>query len=146
MVSPRISGAHPEVCTNSTVHFADSSVSDGLHVIQKWQWDYGDGATETLNAVPFQHTYTLSGSYTVKLTVTDNLGCADTRIRQHAVIISRPVTQSESLGYLSVLPDCEVRESNNRQQSHLYLVFWRWATNCGPGARPYLYQRGHVYG
>lgn len=92
---------NPEVCTNTTILFADSSKSDGEHAIQQWAWNYGDGATETLTAGPFQHTYTRSGIYPVQLTVTDNIGCTDTRTIQHAVTISRPVVQFESPDTLS---------------------------------------------
>jgi gliding motility-associated-like protein len=92
---------NPEVCTNTTIHFADSSHSDGLHPIQQWAWDYGDGAKETLGSAPFQHTYTQSGVFPVQLTVTDNLGCSDTRIIQHAVTVSRPVVQFVSPDTLS---------------------------------------------
>jgi gliding motility-associated-like protein len=92
---------NPEVCTNTTIVFADSSQSDGVHPIQRWTWNYGDGATETLTGGPFRHTYTQSGIYPVQLTVVDNLGCSDTRTRQHAVTISRPVTRFESPDTLS---------------------------------------------
>ena len=92
---------NPEVCTNTTILFADSSKSDGQHPIQQWKWNYGDGATETLTSGPFQHTYTKSGIYPVQLTVVDNLGCADTRTMQYAVTISRPVVQFESPDTLS---------------------------------------------
>lgn len=92
---------NPEVCTNTTIVFADSSQSDGLHPIQQWKWNYGDGATETLTGAPFQHTYTKSGVFAVQLTVVDNLGCSDTRTRQHAVTISRPSARFESPDSLS---------------------------------------------
>lgn len=87
---------NPEVCTNTMVRFADSSVSDGQHPIQQWKWDYGDGISESLSGSPFQHIFTKSGVYPVTLTVTDNRGCTDTRVRQHAVTISRPITGFES--------------------------------------------------
>ncbi len=92
---------NPEVCTNTTIVFADSSQSDGVHPIQRWTWNYGDGATETLTGGPFQHTYSKSGIYPVQLTVVDNLGCSDTRTRQHAVTISRPAARFESPDSLS---------------------------------------------
>lgn len=92
---------NPEVCTNTTILFADSSKSDGEHPIQQWKWNYGDGVSETLTGGPFQHTYTRSGIYPVQLTVTDNIGCTDTRTIQHAVTISRPVVQFESPDTLS---------------------------------------------
>ena len=54
-----------------TVTFTDTSTdSDGSVV--SWSWDFGDGATSTeQNPV---HTYGAYGTYTVSLTVTDDMG------------------------------------------------------------------------
>ncbi len=41
-----------------------------------YQWDFGDGGTSTLSSP--SHTYTTSGSYTVKLITTGAGGCKDT--------------------------------------------------------------------
>ena len=44
--------------------------------VYTYLWQFGDGATST-QAAPL-HTYTVSGNYDVKLTVTSALGCTDT--------------------------------------------------------------------
>lgn len=65
-----------------TLSFAftdESTDSDGT--IVSWAWDFGDGATSTLQNP--SHTYALQGSKTVTLTVTDDLGGTDTI--QHTV-------------------------------------------------------------
>jgi gliding motility-associated-like protein len=52
--------------------------------INNWKWSFGDGGTGTTQDV--SHTYTTSGTYTVKLVVTDINGCKDS--------ISKPITVS----------------------------------------------------
>lgn len=130
---------NPEVCINSIVHFADSSVSDGQHAIQQWRWDYGDGAIEKLTGGPFQHNYTKSGMLTVKLTVTDVLGCADTRTKKQAVMISTPVTNFISPDTLSCTGG-SVRFINQTTGNN---PIYRW--DFGDGQTSAAQQPAHQY-
>ena len=50
------------------VAFTDSS----LGMVSAWSWDFGDGTTGTGRAV--EHRYTAAGTFTVRLTVTDDDG------------------------------------------------------------------------
>jgi len=54
----------------------DGSMSyDPYGVITKWAWDWGDGTTSAPSAIPTAtHTYTLSGTYTIELTVLSSTG------------------------------------------------------------------------
>lgn len=81
----------PGSCLNSTIVYADSSYSDGVHPIQQWIWNYGDGTIVNLSAPPFQHTYTTAGTYTITLKVIDSKGCADSTVKIDYVVISKPV-------------------------------------------------------
>jgi gliding motility-associated-like protein len=81
----------PGTCLNSTVAFNDSSLSDGLHPIQTWAWNYGDRQTDTLTAPPFQHTYQTPGIYSISLKVTDSIGCSDSSKLAGSIIISKPI-------------------------------------------------------
>jgi PKD repeat protein len=56
--------------------FRGSASSDSDGVIVKYEWNFGDGATD--NKVKVAHAYTQAGSYQVTLTVTDNGGLSDT--------------------------------------------------------------------
>jgi len=58
----------------ATVLFNGSVTSDTDGEIVGILWDFGDGNTST-DALP-SHTYPLAGTYTVKLTVTDNKGAS----------------------------------------------------------------------
>jgi len=66
-VTPGTSGTEP-----FTVIF-DASNSTDDRGIASYAWDFGDGTTAT-GVMPDPHTYTESGSYIVKLTVTDYFG------------------------------------------------------------------------
>ncbi len=42
--------------------------------LQSWQWDFGDGTTSTTSVPTTTHIFTVAGTYTVLLTVTDDIG------------------------------------------------------------------------
>ncbi|MGN6803745.1 MAG: PKD domain-containing protein [Ginsengibacter sp.] len=84
---PGVSGT----CLNTSVHFMDSSYTDGTHPIQQYQWNWGDGKTDNFSSGPFDHLYTSSGNYTVSLAVTDLSGCSDTLKKAKAIYISKPI-------------------------------------------------------
>ena len=64
--------------------FNASASSDSDGSITAYNWTFGDGATGT--GVAPQHTYASAGSYTVRLTVTDNRG--DTGSVTHTVSVT----------------------------------------------------------
>ena len=63
-----------DVCLGGGTQFSDSS-SAAVAPINQWFWDFGDGATSSLQS-PI-HNYTNAGHYFVGLTVTDTNGCTD---------------------------------------------------------------------
>ncbi len=73
------SSSQPTWCRKDDVVFTDSSRSDGKHDIVKWEWDCGDGFTDTRPSPLFSHVYLESGSFDSRLIVTDNnRSCTDT--------------------------------------------------------------------
>ena len=56
--------------------FDASSSSDSDGNPATFAWDFGDGTTATVGSPTTNHTYANAGTYTVKLTVTDNEGCS----------------------------------------------------------------------
>jgi PKD repeat protein/uncharacterized protein YgiM (DUF1202 family) len=70
-----------------TLAFRGSGSSDSDGSIVKYEWDFGDGATEDKAKVA--HVYTQAGSYQVTLTVTDDGGLSDSATL--AVQIEEPV-------------------------------------------------------
>lgn len=88
-------------CLLSSVTFNDLSTTDGFNALVTWNWDYGDGIIETLTAPPFTHSYAGAGVYSVKLKITDAVGCTDSITKINLLIISTPVAAFSSVDTLS---------------------------------------------
>lgn len=73
---------------NEEVKFTDQSTDPDGQVV-KWEWEFGDGATSTERNP--SHKYAAKGKYTVKLTVTDNLGLTNSTTKVLPVEIKPPV-------------------------------------------------------
>jgi gliding motility-associated-like protein len=85
--APAVAGG----CLLSAVSFTDNSITDGIHPIIRWIWNYGDGIKDTLTAPPFQHVYAAPGIYTVSLKLLDTKGCTDSVVNNSVLTISKPV-------------------------------------------------------
>ncbi len=78
-----------EIFVGETVYFTDTSTTNGPPIVS-WSWDFGDGGGSVLQHPT--HTYTVSGAYTVTLTVSDALGGTDEAsgqvvVRKHAIYL-----------------------------------------------------------
>lgn len=60
-----------------------SSDPDGT--IVSWQWDFGDGGAAT--GAQSGHTYAQPGTYTIRLTVTDDAGATNTATQQGTIVV-----------------------------------------------------------
>lgn len=69
-------------CDGLSCDFTDGSTDDN-GAVTTWSWDFGDGATST--AQHPSHTYAADDTYTVTLTVTDDVGASDTVTRSVTV-------------------------------------------------------------
>ncbi len=63
-------------CTGRTCAFDSSTSSDPDGTVSGWAWDLGDGSVST-DQNP-SHTYATNGTFTVSLTVSDDLGASNT--------------------------------------------------------------------
>lgn len=91
----------PGGCENTLVVFTDETISDGLHPVNKWIWDFGDNTTETLTGPPFQHLYTATGEYDILMKVYDTNGCMDSMIKTKGVEITDPIANFGAENILS---------------------------------------------
>lgn len=78
-------------CTGFTTTFNDLSVTDGINAIVNWRWDFGDGTIQNFAAPPFLHTYNITGTYSVKLIITDAAGCLDSITISNLINATDPV-------------------------------------------------------
>ena len=79
-------------CIPFSTSFGDSSEAQGSSSIVGWQWAFGDGAASTFKNP--NHTYTILGTYTVSLIVTDNNGCDSTAVKTDYVSVQNAPTAS----------------------------------------------------
>jgi PKD repeat protein len=82
--------------TNRTVSVNGSASGDPGGSITGYQWNWGDGQTGT--GVTNSHTYAADGTYTITLTVTDNLGAQGSTTRTVAVGNAPAVLASDTFG------------------------------------------------
>lgn len=75
-----------EGCGYTNMQFNDISIGSSIN---KWEWDFGDGAT-AVNQNP-THSYTTPGEYSVKLKVTNSAGCSDTLTLDRFLVVPGPV-------------------------------------------------------
>ncbi|MFN8024221.1 MAG: PKD domain-containing protein [Acidimicrobiales bacterium] len=73
-----------------------SASTDPDGTIATYAWDFGDGTTGT--GATATHTYAAAGTYTVSLTVADNLGAANTATQQ-VVVPAAPVNQPPTAAF-----------------------------------------------
>lgn len=78
-------------CTDLGCTFTDTS-SDSDGTVAGWSWDFGDGTSSTAQSP--SHSYAAEGTYTVRLTVTDNEGATDSA--SQPVTVTAPVSEPEN--------------------------------------------------
>ncbi len=82
----------PGACLNGDIIFTDQTVTDGVHPITNWTWNFGDGTPIVPNGTAsVTHSYINTGLYPVSLVVKDSYGCMDSLVKPNFVTISLPV-------------------------------------------------------
>lgn len=108
-VAPSAAFTHSEVGLQTTVDGTGSNDTDGT--ISAYDWDWGDSTTHGTGSGA-THTYASAGTYTVLLTVTDNLGATGTV--SHSVTVTAVLPATGQVG---------IRASLNWGQSYLTIGF-----------------------
>lgn len=86
-------------CAPLNVSFKDNS-SPGNGTETNWLWDFGDG-TSSANQNP-NHTYTISDTFNVTLTVTNSFGCKQTLQTKDYIRVGAIVTSSFNYNYTNI--------------------------------------------
>jgi gliding motility-associated-like protein len=74
-------------CPPLLVHFRDSSTCGNVSIV-KWLWDFGDKSSSVLKNP--SHQYVNPGKYSIRLTITDSLGCTATRLFLYLILVPGP--------------------------------------------------------
>jgi len=121
-------------CNGLTCNFDASGSKDPYGTITSYAWSFGDGTTGA--GASLAHTYTGSGTYTVKLIVTDNNSATGTKIQP--VIIGPIVSFTFACSGLT----CNFDGSGSKDFS---TTITHYAWNFGDGASGAGVTTGHTY-
>jgi gliding motility-associated-like protein len=113
-----ISNTHP--CIGTVALFNNTSTSG-----TSYYWWFGDGATSTTSP---NHVYTATGTFTVKLAVTDVHGCSDTVTHVGYISVTKPVAAFSMSDSLSICPPLTVHFTNMSTGA------WTYNWNLGDGS------------
>jgi 6-phosphogluconolactonase len=91
--------ATPPAAAAQPASFDGSASSDADGSVTRYDWDFGDGATAANAGPTVSHTYAAAGTYTVRLRVTDDRGCAgevwtglEALCNDHGAVVTHDVT------------------------------------------------------
>jgi gliding motility-associated-like protein len=86
----QFTGVPLPVCSPFPVTFTNQATDAPATYFTSQVWNYGDGNTGTGNFTIINHNYAAAGTFTVKLYVTDNVGCTDSLVKAAYVIVHKP--------------------------------------------------------
>ncbi|MBL4707216.1 MAG: PKD domain-containing protein, partial [Flavobacteriales bacterium] len=102
-------------------------------------WDFGDGNSSTM--IHPSHQYIDSGNYSVKLVVTDSIGCNNIKQATQAIQI---VPQPQIAFYSDVIQSCDTNQIFLFNDSSQTNTQWLWS--FGDGNTSQLQRPVHTYG
>lgn len=115
------------ICRNNSISF--TSTGNNIVNVAAYDWDFGDGGTGT-GAAP-SHIYTVSGTYNVRLIVTDILGCKDTLLKPLHIRVDGPVAAFAPGSTGNCSQSATVFNDNSTGDGTHPIVTWIW--NFGDG-------------
>ena len=123
-VKPNFYASDTVICKGSNLTFTTGlSLTD----VQSLDWDFGDGKTANLTtATTAKHLYTAAGNYTVRLIITNILGCKDTLTKPAYIRIDGPTAAfipsvpGSCLNSLITFNDASVSDNTHPIQT------WSW--------------------
>lgn len=112
-------------------------VVNALDAVTSWEWDFGDGGTAFVQNPT--HTYTVQGTYTVKLIITTSSGCRDTLTINNAVQVG-----SKPMANFTATPN-PVCARQPVQFTDLSVPADEWLWDFGDGSTSILQNPTHVF-
>jgi gliding motility-associated-like protein len=115
------------ICRKSSITF--TSTGNNLANVASFSWNYGDGGTGT--SATTTHVYNTSGTYTVRLILTDILGCKDTLIKPLYIRVDGPVAAFAPGSTGNCTQSATVFNDNSTGDGTHPITTWIW--NFGDG-------------
>ncbi|WP_233189025.1 LamG domain-containing protein [Subtercola sp. Z020] len=148
VTAPRVNVAPSASFTNSitnldlTVDGTGSADSDGT--LASYAWAFGDGSTAT-GATPPVHSYAAAGTYTVKLTVTDNDGATGVTQTTVRAVAAPPANVPPTAAFAAVPTDLTVAfDASDSADSDGTISSYAWT--FGDGSTGTGKTVSHLYG
>lgn len=123
-------------CIGISQLFTDTSAAS--NPIDSWFWDFGDGATDTLQSPT--HTYGTSGVFDVSLVITDTAGCVDTIVKTNYMTVQ---SVTSNFGANPTTKNCPPLLVQFSDSSTAGIVSWFW--QFGNGNTSALQNPSHLY-
>lgn len=117
-------------CIPYPVSFRD--MSNTTRSIVKWDWNFGDGKTNSTQANP-TNIYTDTGEFDIRLIIEDNIGCRDTLTKVKSIQAGEP----QSIGFFAAdTIGCHkltvsFTDTSNAYLGGKYIDEWRWDYGLG---------------
>ncbi|MCS6992111.1 MAG: PKD domain-containing protein [Chitinophagales bacterium] len=127
------------VCLGTPVHFVDLSVAQGSSFITSINWTLGDGNSSSFS--DFYYTYPSIGQYSVKLQVTNNLGCSSSA-NEKIQVRDYPKAKFGVSSTPCMVTPVEFTDLS-KPSSGSTLVSWLW--NFGDGSSSTVQNPTHLY-
>ena len=127
-------------CSAHGVNFKNNSSGKEL----SFSWDFGDGLSST-EEDPI-HIYAMDGTYDVCLTVTDGIGCENTRCLEDYVVIADPVASFTQDTTFGICPPLLVNFENT--SIHATTYEWNFGDQSGTSNQlnpPHIYTMPGTY-
>ena len=125
-------------CSALTCNFTSTS-SDPDGTIASYSWNFGDGATSTLQNP--SHTYAAGGSYTVTLTVTDNQGASSAPFSRSVAV--SPANQPPTANFTSSCSALSCNFTSTSSDPDGTIASYSWT--FGDGATSTVQNPSHTY-
>ncbi len=127
-------------CQGQQSNFTDNSWSPGGAIVS-WLWDFGDGNSST-DRNP-SHTYASAGTYYVRLTVTNNLGCLSHIVIAHHVKYP-PTADFQMSGNFGCLNETiQFTDLSYATGGSIDIIAWYW--DFGDGGYSLEQNPSHTY-